>query len=116
MFKQKKDRGPRQTNYLWVLAGGYLIYLGGDLIYSVIKGTTTVAALSIIAAVVFIGVGGWVCLREWRIYRYGSKEEQEAWAQEQAETADVSYEETEPEDEAEELLTPPLDDDEEDEQ
>ena len=97
MWKKDKEKGPRTTNYLWVLAGMYLIYMGADLIYSVIKGTTTIAALSIAAAVLFIGVGGAVCLREWRIYRYGSKEEQEALANEQAlnETNDETNDEAE---------------------
>ena len=74
--KKEKEKGPRQVNYLWVLAGAYLIYLGGELIYGVIKGESTLGLLGLLPAVAFIAVGGWVCLREWRIYRYGTKEEQ----------------------------------------
>ena len=74
---KKKENGPRQVNYLWVLAGGYLVYLGGELIYGVIKGESTLKFFGILAAVVFILVGGWLCLREWKIYRYGAKEDQQ---------------------------------------
>ena len=77
MWKWKKEeKGPRQVNYLWVLAGGYLMYLGGELIYGVIKGESTLGFWGILAAVAFFLVGGAVCLREWKIYRYGTKEEQ----------------------------------------
>ena len=79
MWKWKKEeKGPRQGNYLWVLAGGYLMYLGGELIYGVIKGESTLGFWGILAAIAFFVVGGWVCLREWKIYRYGTKEEQQA--------------------------------------
>ena len=81
--KSDRKKEPRSVNYLWVLAGGYLVYLGGNLIYSVIQKEATSMALKIIAGVRFIGVGGAVCMREWRIYRYGSKEEREALAKEQ---------------------------------
>lgn len=84
---EKKEKGPRQVNYLWVLAGGYLVYLGGELIYDVIKGESTLEFFGILAAVVFILVGGWLCLREWKIYRYGTKEEQETLPEEAEETA-----------------------------
>ena len=84
---EKKEKGPRQVNYLWVLAGGYLVYLGGELIYGVIKGESTLEFFGILAAVVFILVGGWLCLREWKIYRYGTKEEQEMLSEEAEETA-----------------------------
>lgn len=84
---EKKEKGPRQVNYLWVLAGGYLVYLGGELIYDVIKGESTLEFFGILAAVVFILVGGWLCLREWKIYRYGTKEEQEMLSEEVEETA-----------------------------
>lgn len=73
--KEEKEKGPRQVNYLWVLAGGYLMYLGGELIYGVIKGESTLGFWGILAAIAFFVVGGWVCLREWRIYRYGAKED-----------------------------------------
>ena len=76
-WKEKKEKGPRQVNYLWVLAGAYLVYLGGELIYGVIKGESTLEFFGILAAVVFILVGGWLCLREWKIYRYGAKEDQQ---------------------------------------
>ena len=79
MFK-KKEKSPRTVNYLWVLAGGYLVYLGADLIYEVITGVASHQVISILAAIAFLLVGGAVCLREWRIYRYGTKEEQEAAA------------------------------------
>ena len=93
MEKKKQEKGPRQVNYFWVLAGGYLVYLGGTLIVDLIKGDATHVAVSILAAALFIGVGGAVCLREWRIYRYGSKEEQEMLAQQQAQDEAAEYDE-----------------------
>lgn len=96
MRKNNKERVPRQVNYLWVLAGGYLMYLGAKLIYDVIRGSSTIVALNVVAGVIFIGVGAAVCLREWRIYRFGSEEEREALAhREEAagddETAEEEY-------------------------
>ena len=86
MWKKKnKENGPRQVNYLWVLAGGYLIYLGVELIYGVIKGESTLGFWGILAAAAFFVVGGAVCLREWKIYRYGTKEEQLAAQEREAE-------------------------------
>ena len=67
--KEENEKDSRQVNYLWVLAGGYLMYLGGELIYGVIKGESTLGFLGILAAAVFFAVGGWVCLREWKAYR-----------------------------------------------
>ena len=97
---KKEEKGPRQVNYLWVLAGGYLIYLGGELIYGVIKGESTLGLWGLLVAAAFFAVGGAVCLREWRIYRYGTKEEQlaalEAETEQSAEpeTADEGEEES----------------------
>ena len=85
MFKKnEKKNEPRRTNYVWVLAGIYLLYLGGSLFKSVWKGEATNIAVNIAAGAVFVSVGVVLCLREWRIYRYGSKEEQEAMAKARA--------------------------------
>lgn len=95
MEKKNQEKSPRQVNYFWVLAGGYLVYLGGTLIVDLIKGDATHVAVSILAAAAFIGVGGAVCLREWRIYRFGSKEEREMLAQQELKDETIEYEEYE---------------------
>lgn len=69
--------------YLRMLVGAYLVYLGGSLIYDLIKGAATHAAVSLIAAVLFIGGGGFVALREWRRSRRSAEEEEDAPQQEE---------------------------------
>lgn len=74
-FFKKKDKGPRMVNYAWVLAGIYLMYLAGELIISAVKGTATNFVINILAAVLFLAAGVYLCLREWNIYRYGAPED-----------------------------------------
>ena len=97
--KKENENGPRQVNYLWVLAGGYLVYLGAELLYGVFKGESTLGFWGILAAAAFFVVGGWVCLREWRIYRYGAKEDQQPAAEEEPDELPESPEEADTEEE-----------------
>ncbi len=66
-MKKQKQEQTGQVNFVWALAGGYLIYLGGKLLYSLYRdGTGSSPVLVVIpAAAVFIGVGFWLLRREW---------------------------------------------------
>ena len=58
-MKKQKQEQTGQVNFVWALAGGYLIYLGGKLLYSLYRdGADSTPILVVIpAAAVFIGVG-----------------------------------------------------------
>ena len=71
----KKQSGPRRVNYIWVLAGVYLAYLGGKIIIEMAKGYATSLWWKYLIAVLFIIIGGLLGLREWKIYRHGSKDD-----------------------------------------
>ena len=64
-MKKQKQEQTGQVNFVWALAGGYLIYLGGKLLYSLYRdGTGSSPVLVVIpAAAVFIGVGFWLLRR-----------------------------------------------------
>lgn len=64
--------GHRSFNYIWVLAGGYLVYLGVSLLLQVFRGAASGGALSLAAGVGFTAAGGALLLREWRLYRGGA--------------------------------------------
>jgi len=94
----KKGNGPRGVNFIWPLAGGYLVYLGGDLLWTCYRGESSNAVLCIIAGIVFMVFGGLVILREWHIYRNGPQQEELPEAEETAKEPDDSLpEETEEE-------------------
>lgn len=76
-MKQTNGNKMDTAGYLRMLVGGYLVYLGGELIYDLIKGTATHTAVSILAALAFIGGGGFVALREWKNARRSAEEEPE---------------------------------------
>ena len=67
LAEQKK--GPRKVNYVWVLAGGYLIYLGGKLLWECYKNVNANPVICVIAGIIFMVVGGLVIRREWFVYR-----------------------------------------------
>lgn len=64
--------GHRNFNYIWVLAGGYLVYLGVSLLLQFFRGAASGGALSLASGVGFTAVGGALLLREWRLYRDGA--------------------------------------------
>ncbi len=86
MFK-KNGRGPRGVNFVWPLAGGYLVYLGGKLLWMCAKGESSNMVLSTLAGIVFMVLGGLVILREWHIYRGGGQEDLEDALPEETEEA-----------------------------
>lgn len=81
MDKNQKDRRGR-VNYIWVLAGGYLIYLGYQVFRMFWKGTAGMPALTVPAAAVFIVVGALLLRREWISYKYGKAhiDDPDTWA------------------------------------
>lgn len=67
----KKDSGPRDVNFLWVAAGGYLVYLSYKLVMAQLRGEGTNIFLTILFVTIFTTVGILVMLREWKLYRHG---------------------------------------------
>ena len=72
---EKKNNGRREVNYLWLVAGAYLLYLGGDIILKTLRGEDGGGILSTLAAIVFLLAGIWLCLRELQAYRRGRQTE-----------------------------------------
>ena len=68
-YPEKKPSG--RANFVWVLGGGYLVYTAYKLIRDLINGQSEMYALSIVTAVIFAAVGGWMLWREWKAYKYG---------------------------------------------
>ena len=93
-----------KVNYVWVLAGGYLAYLGAQLLFGVGKSETPMVGL--IGGLVFVIIGGLLMLREWKAYKYGLDhiDDPETWSDEElpeAEETEVLPESTEPDGEDE---------------
>lgn len=93
-----------KVNYVWVLAGGYLAYLGAQLLFGVGKSETPMVGL--IGGLVFVIIGGLLMLREWKAYKYGLDhiDDPETWSDEElpeAEETEVLPESAEPDEEDE---------------
>ena len=90
-MKKQKQEQTGQVNFVWALAGGYLIYLGGKLLYSLYRdGAGSSPVLVVIpAAAVFIGVGFWLLRREWKAYQFGAahKDDPSTWNDDPVEEA-----------------------------
>jgi len=71
----KRNGGQRGVNFIWPLAGGYLVYLGGKLLWMCFKGEQSSTVLSLLAGILFMVIGGLVIVREWHIYRNGPQQE-----------------------------------------
>ena len=119
MDKKPEKKQSGKVNYIWVLAGGYLIYLAYKLIRGLFAGEAVKLWIAIPCIVAFLVVGGLVLLREWKAYKYGvdhiddpdswsdEDEEDEALAAELAEIKAAALEagdEDLPEDEEEALV------------
>ena len=74
-----KQRG--YINYLWLLAGGYLLYLAYKLLRSIWNGTAESMAMNVVGSVMFIAGGGYVLWREWQAYQYAKRhrDDPETW-------------------------------------
>ena len=68
-MSKSPEKKSGKVNYVWVLAGGYLAYLGAQLLFGVGKSETPMIGL--IGGLVFVIVGGLLMLREWKAYKYG---------------------------------------------
>lgn len=84
-MKKENKQQSANVNYIWVLAGGYLVYMGGDLLYNLWKGNTDLTPLLLIpAALLFIAVGGLLLRREGKAYKYAMehKDDPSTWSDE----------------------------------
>lgn len=88
---EKKQTG--RVNYVWVLAGGYLLYTSFKLIRGL--GESGHLLISIGSAALFAAVGGWLLWREWKAYRYGMEhmDDPETWSDEPQEALPEEREE-----------------------
>ena len=82
-MSKNPEKKSGKVNYVWVLAGGYLAYLGAQLLFGVGKSETPMVGL--IGGVVFVIVGGLLMLREWKAYKYGLEhiDDPDSWSDEE---------------------------------
>lgn len=80
MKQEKKQTG--RVNYIWVLAGGYLVYLAVKIFREVFSGRSASPIVGILGGAVFVAIGVALMLREWRAYRYGlaHKDDPSTWS------------------------------------
>lgn len=90
-MKRENKQQTGKVNYVWALAGGYLIYLGGKLLYGFYRdpasGSSPILVLG--ASLLFIAVGALLLRREWKAYKFGMehKDDPSTWNDELAEEA-----------------------------
>jgi len=91
----KKQSG--KVNYVWVLAGGYLVYLAIQLLAGVLRGTSEQPAVGIGGGIAFLLIGGLLMLREWRAYKFGLEhiDDPATWSDEEDEPLELMEPETE---------------------
>ena len=84
MDKKPEKQQTGRVNYIWVLAGGYLIYLAYKLIRGLFAGEDVNLLFAIPSIVAFLVVGGLVLLREWKAYKYGMDhiDDPDSWSDE----------------------------------
>lgn len=68
-MKQNKNHG--RVSYVWILAGGYLLYLAFRLLDGARRGETDRPLVGVACGILFIAVGVFLLVREWRRYRSG---------------------------------------------
>jgi len=89
------NSGKKQTgkvNYIWVLAGGYLVYLAYKIFRTFLAGEADEPLLAIGAVVLFVAVGGLVLLREWKAYKFGMEhiDDPETWSDDEEEDEELA--------------------------
>ena len=61
---------------IWTLTGGYLLYLGDQLLTGWFKDETDIPALALLMGAVFLCSGGGLLFMAWRKWRKSKKEEE----------------------------------------
>lgn len=86
---EKKQTG--KVNYVWVLAGGYLIYLALQLFRNVWAETSDDPVVGVAGGVAFTVIGVALILREWRAYQYGKAhiDDPSTWSDEPEEPGEL---------------------------
>ena len=82
MEQEKKPSG--NVNYVWVLAGGYLVHLAFQLLRGVFKGETDYPGVGILGGAALAAFGGGRLWREWKAYKFAMdhKDDPETWSDE----------------------------------
>jgi|GEM_PF-1793723 len=87
----------RARNWIRVIAGGYIVYLGVQLIYAQIKGTEGLNAAFLLCGIVFIVCGGLFCYYGLKRIKAEAIEAKQAEAEEAAKAGDDPEEPENPE-------------------
>lgn len=62
-----------QVNYILVLGGGYVLYTAANLFLRLFNGEAENPALNLFGGGFFALAGLWLIWREWKVYRYAQK-------------------------------------------
>ena len=82
---QEKQTGPKQTgrvNFIWILAGIYLLYTAYELLSRRLKGQADNWLVNVGGGLLFLAAACFLFLREWKAYQYGKahKDDPESWS------------------------------------
>jgi hypothetical protein len=110
-MNEKKQTG--KVNYVWLLAGGYLLYLAYNIFKAVFTGDSSYPVLGLLGGSVFVAAAVFLFVREWKAYQFAveHKDDPSTWSDD-PETLDNEETLDEPEepDDDEELDDDELDD------
>ena len=92
MSNQSGKNQTGKVNYIWVLAGGYLVYLAYKIFRALLAGESNEPLLAIGAIVVFLVIGGFVLLREWKAYKFGLEhiDDPDTWSDDDEEDEELA--------------------------
>ena len=87
---QNKQRG--SVNYAWVLAGGYLIFTAIKIFKIIIAGQSDAPVAGTIGGIVFVLVGAFLLLREWKAYKFGVEhiDDPDTWSDDEEEDKELA--------------------------